>query len=298
MFKCRLSGSPFSNKHFDFIGKFRHANTLKYLQLFVTGAINKRYVNSSRKNLATKIEFIDDEARKSVDRKISVAKAAAAAGGAGPTNFDTNIFDGVQQEVLEHLEAKCYPNFLKSDVYIDHVQACQALALMSTLSTAESAGSSRTGGHSGTQSSASSVSARDRVSSAGGHSLAGTNRQDDSGISGISGSDPKSSSAVAPDTKSSEHPSSSVIQPSIAQPSIAVQPSQPAVTAAAIVPSAATAPAVPLPTVDEDKELKILMSDTTHGSNSSLASRGLAGTVFHIYHYSKTRKTFFHSLSY
>ena len=243
-------------------------------------------MNSSRKNLATKIEFIDDEARKSVDRKISVAKAAAAAGGAGPTNFDTNIFDGVQQEVLEHLEAKCYPNFLKSDVYIDHVQACQALALMSTLSTAESAGSSRTGGHSGTQSSASSVSARDRVSSAGGHSLAGTNRQDDSGISGISGSDPKSSSAVAPDTKSSEHPSSSVIQPSIAQPSISVQPSQS--SGAAIVPSAATAPAVPLPTVDEDKELKILMSDTTHGSNSSLASRGLAGTVFHvIYNYSK-----------
>ena len=85
---------------------------LKGDELKLAGVINKRYINPSRKNLATKIEFIDDEARKVIEKKIAAAKAAVDL----KATFDTNIFDGVQQEVLEHLEAKCYPNFLKSEV--------------------------------------------------------------------------------------------------------------------------------------------------------------------------------------
>ena len=39
--------------------------------------------------------------------------------------LDQNIFDGLYQTVIEHLESKCYPNFLTSEVYIEHVQSFQ-----------------------------------------------------------------------------------------------------------------------------------------------------------------------------
>ena len=39
--------------------------------------------------------------------------------------MDQNTFDGLFQTVLEHLESKCYPNFLTSEVYIEYVQSYQ-----------------------------------------------------------------------------------------------------------------------------------------------------------------------------
>ena len=41
------------------------------------------------------------------------------------SGLDQNTFDGLFQTVLEHLESKCYPNFLTSEVYIEYVQSYQ-----------------------------------------------------------------------------------------------------------------------------------------------------------------------------
>ena len=149
-------------------------------------------------------------------------------------------------------------------VYIDHVQACQAAVLMSTLSAAESSSASR-GQNSGAQSSASSVSMR--VTSS-----VSTARQDDSGISGIS--DPKSSADPAPAataaaTKSLPNVDHHPPPVSVIGSSQLLPTGQQAAAQAAV---AANSSAM-LPTVDEDKELKIMLSD----SNSSLTSRGVSG---------------------
>ena len=75
-------------------------------------AINKRYVNSLGKFLKSRIDFFTPDQRRSLESKVS-SKA----------NLDPNIFDGMYQTVVEHLESKCYPNFLTSDIYIEHVQS-------------------------------------------------------------------------------------------------------------------------------------------------------------------------------
>ena len=186
--------------------------SLKADELKLVVLINKRYVNPTRKNLGTKVDLIDDETRKVIEKKISSAKSSANAALLNSDNFDTNIFDGAQQTVLEHLAHKCYPNFLKSEVYIDHVQSAQ---------NAES-DASRGGG---AMSSASSVSVR-------------LSKADDSGISGIT-----AASAPDPNDQTKSLPNldaCSVINP----------------------PSS-------LPTVDEDKELKIL-SDSNSSNRSKL----------------------------
>ena len=84
------------------------------LQLRLIKAINKRYINSLGKNLSFRIECFTTQQRKNLEEKIS-----------GKTGLDLNVFDGLYQTVLEHLESKCYPNFLTSEVYIEHVQSYQ-----------------------------------------------------------------------------------------------------------------------------------------------------------------------------
>ena len=82
------------------------------LQVRVIKTINKRYVNSLGKNLSSRIECLSAEQRKSLDEKVSKK-----------IGLDKNIFDGIFNSVIEHLESKCYPNFLTSEVYIEHVQS-------------------------------------------------------------------------------------------------------------------------------------------------------------------------------
>ena len=84
------------------------------LQLRLIKVINKRYINSLSKNMTSRIEFFSTQQRKGLEEKLSEK-----------TGLDINIFDGLNQTVLEHLESKCYPNFLTSEVYIEHVQSYQ-----------------------------------------------------------------------------------------------------------------------------------------------------------------------------
>lgn len=76
--------------------------------------INKRYVNSLGRNLSSRIECLSPEQRKGLEEKISTRKG-----------LDPFVFDELLQTVIEHLESKCYPNFLTSEVYIEHVQSFQ-----------------------------------------------------------------------------------------------------------------------------------------------------------------------------
>ena len=184
---------------------------LKTEEWRLVSAVNKKYINSSSKNTNFRIDLIDEDTRQSIKKKIAAAKVANKDAGKTLTteNLDLNIFDSAQQAVLDHLANKCYPNFLKSDVYIDHVQNYNV--------------NNPVGVSGNAHSSSSSVVVQERE-----------NRTDDSGISGMH-EDPKPHAPTG---------SESVI----------------------LGPASATA--IPLPTVDEDRELKIL-SD----SNSSARSK-------------------------
>ena len=84
------------------------------LQLRMIKTINKRYVNSLGKFQASRLECLSTEQRKFLEEKI-----------ASKEGLDINVFDGLYQTVMEHLESKCYPNFLTSEIYIEHVQRFQ-----------------------------------------------------------------------------------------------------------------------------------------------------------------------------
>ena len=84
------------------------------LMMRLIKTINKRYINSLGKYLSSKIDCFTAEQRRNLDDKI-----------ASKLGLDQNIFDGLYQTVIEHLESKCYPNFLTSEVYIEHVQSFQ-----------------------------------------------------------------------------------------------------------------------------------------------------------------------------
>ena len=84
------------------------------LMMRLIKTINKRYINSLGKYLSSKIDCFTTEQRRNLDDKI-----------ASKLGLDQNIFDGLYQTVIEHLESKCYPNFLTSEVYIEHVQSFQ-----------------------------------------------------------------------------------------------------------------------------------------------------------------------------
>ena len=135
--------------------------------------------------------------------------------------------------------------------------------MMSTLSAAESSSASR-GQNSGAQSSASSVSMR--VTSS-----VSTARQDDSGISGIS--DPKSSADPAPAATAAATKSLPNVDNQSSVSVISSSQLFPTGQQAAAQAAVAANSSAMLPTVDEDKELKIMLSD----SNSSLTSRGVSG---------------------
>lgn len=81
---------------------------------------------------------IPDELRKEVNRHIKEGKDLLAG----------NVFDGVQAEVENLINETTYPNFLKSDMYLQHIQVMQngELSLGSTSSSSSSSGSSSGGG--------------------------------------------------------------------------------------------------------------------------------------------------------
>ena len=89
-------------------------------QIRLVKTINKRYVNSLGKFMKSRIECFSQDQRKCLEDKVS-----------SKSSVDTNIFDGLYQTVVEHLESKCYPNFLTSDIYIEHVQSYQTLVIES-----------------------------------------------------------------------------------------------------------------------------------------------------------------------
>ncbi|XP_023727418.1 axin isoform X2 [Cryptotermes secundus] len=81
---------------------------------------------------------IPDELRKEVNRHIKEGKDLLAG----------NVFDGVQAEVENLINETTYPNFLKSDMYLQHVQVMQNGEL-SLVSTSSSSSSSSSGSSSG-----------------------------------------------------------------------------------------------------------------------------------------------------
>lgn len=84
---------------------------------FVTNAANNEFICLRRFFLKTQLG-IGEELRKAVNRKI---KEASSGGG----ELDCRIFDASQQEVERLITDTTYPNFLKSDLYLAHVQAMQ-----------------------------------------------------------------------------------------------------------------------------------------------------------------------------
>ena len=82
------------------------------MQFRLIKTINKRYVNSLGKNLGSRLECLSADQRRSLEEKLATK-----------VGLDINVFDGLYQSVLEHLESKCYPNFLTSEIYIEHVQS-------------------------------------------------------------------------------------------------------------------------------------------------------------------------------
>ena len=66
----------------------------------------KRYI--SPKNVNNRIECIDEATKNSIESKL-----------ASP---DVNIFDGAVNLVEHHLATKFYPNFLTSDLFVDHIR--------------------------------------------------------------------------------------------------------------------------------------------------------------------------------
>ena len=82
------------------------------MQFRLIKTINKRYVNSLGKNLGSRLECLSTDQRRSLEEKLATK-----------VGLDINVFDGLYQTVLEHLESKCYPNFLTSEIYIEHVQS-------------------------------------------------------------------------------------------------------------------------------------------------------------------------------
>ena len=82
------------------------------MQFRLIKTINKRYVNSLGKNLSSRLECLSADQRRCLDDKLT-----------SKVGLDNNVFDGLYQTVLEHLESKCYPNFLTSEIYIEHVQS-------------------------------------------------------------------------------------------------------------------------------------------------------------------------------
>jgi hypothetical protein len=80
---------------------------------------------------------IPDDLRKEVNRHIKEGKELLAG----------DVFDGVQAEVENLINETTYPNFLKSDMYLQHVQAMQNGELSSgSTSSSGSSGSSSGGG--------------------------------------------------------------------------------------------------------------------------------------------------------
>ncbi|XP_069697428.1 axin isoform X2 [Periplaneta americana] len=80
---------------------------------------------------------IPEELRKEVNRRIKEGKDL----------LDGDVFDGVQTEVEHLINETTYPNFLKSDMYLQHVQAMQNGELSSgSISSSGSSGSSSGGG--------------------------------------------------------------------------------------------------------------------------------------------------------
>ena len=61
---------------------------------------------------------IGEELRKAVNRQIKEAST-------GSGELDCRIFDASQQEVERLITETTYPNFLRSDLYLAHVQAMQ-----------------------------------------------------------------------------------------------------------------------------------------------------------------------------
>lgn len=218
------------------------------LQLRLIKTINKRYVNSLGKDLSSRIDCLFPEQRKVVDDKVTTRKG-----------LDANVFDGARQTVEEHLESKCYPNFLTSDVYIEYVQAVQQLQESDVTSSRYSAA---------TASSASSMSGHPRSSVNPGGGGPGA---DDSGISGITQSDKVSSGPPGPipplEAAASKHSPNSCKS----HPGTTIQDSPDLGP-----PSTSSLSHSLLPTVKEDSELS-LGSSMQHNKSSGARPKRTAG---------------------
>jgi hypothetical protein len=69
--------------------------------------VYKKYINP-RGALDCKIGVIDDASRASIEGKLSEP--------------DRNIFDGAYETVYNHISTQYYPNFLKSEIFINFVR--------------------------------------------------------------------------------------------------------------------------------------------------------------------------------
>jgi hypothetical protein len=100
----------------------------------------RRFIAPSKTGQAPLIDCLDDTVRSNIAHKIQTV-----------VGIDTNMFDGAQQQVVEHMSKTSFLKFFESDIFIDYVQSVQTLADMSEVNSSK---------YSGTHSSASSVSGR------------------------------------------------------------------------------------------------------------------------------------------
>ena len=193
------------------------------LMMRLIKTINKRYINSLGKYLTSKIECFTHEQRRSLEEKIN-----------NKSGLDQNIFDGLYQTVIEHLESKCYPNFLTSEVYVEHVQSFQTQeSEVASLRYQESSTASSVSGHP-------------------------QKNADDSGISGITTSEKLLTESVASGSQGGQGTlsSSSSFPPSVTSPDMGYSAST-------------TSCSQLLPTVKEDSELSIERVPISSSKDSS-----------------------------
>ncbi|TRY80510.1 hypothetical protein TCAL_10723 [Tigriopus californicus] len=74
-------------------------------------AYRKFIAPSKSSNLPYKLDCIDDTVRQSIAAKLE------------SKSVDANIFDGAQEQVIEHMAATSYLKFFESEIYLNYIQA-------------------------------------------------------------------------------------------------------------------------------------------------------------------------------
>ncbi len=70
--------------------------------------LHKRYILSNR------LQCLDQDVRTKTEKKLEAFTSTG--------RLDRDMFNEARNQVVEYMKKTCYPNFLKSDIYISHIQ--------------------------------------------------------------------------------------------------------------------------------------------------------------------------------